>query len=127
MKNNSSNCSKARDIQINWTGYLGISFTVTFYDDTVKNFGFTQRSPGYTCYDLYDADRVNSVSGEYDGRDDPIESFTVTHRTEPENVIAKCLAILWEKYFTDEETLEKQLFSRKHLFYEPKLYKKSDS
>jgi len=83
--------SYAKDIQLNWNGYLDIYFTVTFYDGTVKVFNFVQQSEGYTTYILYDA-------AEHYGWDDPLEVFTVTYKTKPETVIAKCLAILRDKY-----------------------------
>lgn len=79
--------SSSKDIQLNWNGYLNIYFTVTFYDGTVKNFNFSQQSEGYTAYILYDADK-------HYGWDDPLEVFTVTYKTKPETVIAKCLTIL---------------------------------
>jgi len=83
--------SYAKDIQLNWNGYLDIYFTVTFYDGAVKVFNFIQQSEGYTTYILYDAD-------EPYGWDDPLEVFTVTYKTKPETVIAKCLATLRDKY-----------------------------
>jgi hypothetical protein len=91
--------SYAKDIQLNWNGYLDIDFTVTFYDGSVKVFYFVQQSEGYTTYILYDAElSLRGKAMDHSGWDNPLEVFTVTYKTKPETVIAKCLAILRDKY-----------------------------